>query len=89
MAKYINRREEEVIVSDKHVETAIELKLELQKESPSGRCSWARHRKMMVEEGFEDSDTNESYRQMIKQEQKKEVYYQKPLSMQRWFQIKN
>lgn len=71
MAKYINRREEEVIVSDKHVETAIELKLELQKESPSGRCSWARHRKMMVEEGFEDSDTNESYRQMIKQEQKK------------------
>ena len=71
MAKYINRKDEDVFVSEEHVETAIELKIELQKESPSGRCSWARHRRMMKEEGFEDSDSNESYRQMVKQEQKK------------------
>ena len=71
MAKYINRKGEDVFVTDEHVETAIELKIELQKESPSGRCSWVRHKRMMAEEGFEDSDSNESYRQMVKQEQKK------------------
>lgn len=71
MAKYINRKGEDVLVTDEHVDTAIELKIELQKESPSGRCSWARHKRMMAEEGFEDSDSNESYRQMVKQEQKK------------------
>ena len=71
MAKYINRKGEDVFVTDEHVDTAIELKIELQKESPSGRCSWARHKRMMAEEGFEDSDSNESYRQMVKQEQKK------------------
>ena len=71
MARYINRRGESIEVSDSHVETAIELKLELQKESASGRTSWARHKRMMAEEGFEDSDSNESYRQMVKQEQKK------------------
>lgn len=71
MARYLNRKEEPVEVSDEHIETAIELKLELQKESPSGRCSWAKHRRMMREEGFHDSDTNEGYRQLIKQEQKK------------------
>lgn len=71
MARYINRRGESIEVSDSHVETAIELKLELQKESASGRTSWSRHKRMMAEEGFGDSDSNESYRQMVKQEQKK------------------
>lgn len=71
MASYVNRRGESIKVSDSHIETAIKLKLELQKESPSGRTSWARHKRMMVQEGFDDSSSNESYRQMIKQEQKK------------------
>ena len=71
MASYLNRKGESIEVSEEHIETAIELKLELQKQSPSGRCSWAGHRRMMVEEGFEDSSTNENYRQMIKQQQNK------------------
>lgn len=71
MASYTNRRGEKVEVSDSHIETAIELKLELQKQSPSGRTSWTRHRRMMQEEGFDDSSTNENYRQMIKQQQNK------------------
>lgn len=71
MASYTNRRGERVEVSDSHIETAIELKLELQKQSPSGKTSWATHRRMMQEEGFDDSSTNENYRQMIKQQQNK------------------
>lgn len=71
MPSYRNRRDELVEVSDSHIETAIEIKKELQKMSPSGKCSWATHRSMMEEEGFYNSSTNENYRQMIKQQQKK------------------
>ena len=70
MASYLNRRGEKVEVDDSHIETAIRLKLELQKESPSGRCSWGRHKRMMKEEGYDDSDSNEGYRQFIKMQQK-------------------
>lgn len=71
MPSYIDGKGEKIEVTDGHVEVAIEIKKELQKESPSGRCSWIRHKRMMVEEGFEDSSTNENYRCMIKAEQKK------------------
>ena len=69
---YTNRRGETVDVSQEHLETAIEIKLELQKQSPSGKCSWARHKRMMEQEGFDDSESSENYRQMIKQEQNKQ-----------------
>lgn len=71
MASYENRKGDRIEVDDKHIETAITLKLELQKESPSGKCSWVRHKKMMEREGYDDSDKNENYRQLIKKEQKK------------------
>lgn len=68
---YTNRRGEQVEVSREHLDVAIELKLELQKQSPSGRTSWAQHRRMMLKEGFDDSESSENYRQLIKQEQDK------------------
>lgn len=71
MASFTNRKGEVVEVSEEFIDTAIELKIELQKESPSGRCSYARLKKMMHEEGFTEADSNESMRQMIKREQKK------------------
>lgn len=67
--RYINSKGDSVEVSDAHLDCAIKIKIELQKSSPSQRCSWARHKKMMIAEGFDDSDKNESYRQMIKLEQ--------------------
>ena len=60
-----------IILSEKHIDVAIDIKMELQKSSPSSRCSWAKHKKMMEIEGFYDSDKNEGYRQLIKYEQSK------------------
>lgn len=71
MASFSNRRGEQVEVSREHIEHAIAIKLELQKQSPSGRTSWARLKKMMIEDGYSDAESNESYRQMIKREQDK------------------
>lgn len=70
MRSYINRKGEVIIVSKEHLNTAVELKLLLQKDSKNNRCSWSKHRQMMIKEGFDDSENSESYRQMIK-------YYQK------------
>lgn len=70
-ASYTNRRGEVISVSESHIDNAIEIKLELQKQSPSGKTSWARHKKMMEKDGFNDSESSESYRQMIKREQDK------------------
>ena len=39
--------------------------------SPTRRTSWAQHRRMMQSEGYDDSDTNENYRCLIKAEQRK------------------
>lgn len=58
-------------VNDEHIEVSIAIKLELQKSSPSRKVSWKQHKKMMEEEGFFNSDTNEAYRCLIKDEQKK------------------
>lgn len=67
---YTNRHDELITVSEAHLDTAIEIKEELQKASPSRRTSWAKHKRMMIAEGFSDSENSENYRQMIKQEQK-------------------
>lgn len=71
MASFTNRKGEQVEVSNEFIERAIEIKIELQKESPSGKCSYARLKRMMHSEGFTEADSNESMRQMIKREQKK------------------
>lgn len=70
MAKYKNRLGERIDVSDEHIEVAIRVKMELQNLSPSGKCNWRKHKKLMEEEGFDDSDYNESYRCLIKAKQK-------------------
>lgn len=68
---YINKTDDTVIVSDEHLDVALDLFEELKKASPSGRVSWTQHKHMMEKEGFSDSDSNENYRQMIKAERKK------------------
>ena len=68
--RYTNRKNEQVEVSDEHIETSIRIKLELQKASASGKCSWGTHKRMMEREGYTDSESSENYRQMIKQAQK-------------------
>ena len=70
MAKYTNRKDEKIEVSDSHIDTAIRVKIELQNSSPSVKCNWRRHKRIMEREGFYDSDTNENYRCLIKAEQK-------------------
>lgn len=67
---YTSNKDERIEVSDLHLDMAIEIKEALQKASPSLRCSWAKHKRMMEVENFFDSSSNESYRQMIKIEQK-------------------
>nr|DAM04559.1 MAG TPA: DNA polymerase II small subunit [Caudoviricetes sp.] len=58
-----------VSVSIEHLDMALALKLELQKNSPSRICNWSRHKEMMEKEGFLDSDKNENYRQLVKRYQ--------------------
>lgn len=69
LRSYTNKHGEKIEVSDSHLDAAIEIKDELQKASPSRRTSWAQHKRMMVAEGFEDSENSEAYRQLIKHEQ--------------------
>lgn len=67
---YTNGKDEIVEVSKAHLDASVELKLELQKLSPSLRCDWKKHKSMMEDEGYEDSDTNEAYRCLVKGYQK-------------------
>lgn len=67
---YTNKEGLIVEVTKEHLDTAVTLKIELQKMSPSLRCDWKKHKKMMEEEGFEDSDTNEGYRILVKDYQR-------------------
>lgn len=71
MRTYTDRKGEQVFVSESHLDTAVALKIELQKLSPSLRCSWTQHKKLMMEEGYYDSDTTESYRLLVKDYQRK------------------
>lgn len=68
---YTNDKGEAITINEKHIETAIKIKLELQKASPSRRTNWSLHKKLMEQEGFFDSCTCESYRCLIKDEQRK------------------
>lgn len=70
-SRYIDSDGLSVTVSDEHLDIALEIFDELQKASPSNRCSWRQHKRLMLEAGFDDSDSNENYRQMIKQERKR------------------
>lgn len=70
MARYKNRLGERIDVSDEHIDVAIRIKMELQNLSPSGKCNWTTHKRLMEKEGFDDSDSNESYRCLIKAKQK-------------------
>lgn len=69
MHSYRNKKGEVVNVSKEHLDTAVELKQKLQKDSSSNRCSWAKHRTLMKKEGFENSENSENYRQMVKRYQ--------------------
>lgn len=71
MRSYTNSNSVLVEVSDEHLDSAIKIKLELQGMSPRMRTNWKKHKEMMIEDGFYDSDTNEPYRCMIKSEQEK------------------
>lgn len=66
---YISTSGEKVEVTEDHVRTAIRIKKELQQASPSFRCSWATHKKMMIEEGYDDSESSERYRLFVKSRQ--------------------
>lgn len=67
---YTNKKGDKIEVTDDHLDAALEIVNELQKASPSRRTSWAAHKRMMEQEGYEDSENSESYRQMIKAERK-------------------
>lgn len=71
MSSYTNRKGESVEVSPEHLDVALSIYEELSNLSPSKRVSWARHKRMMLEEGFDDSESSEYYRQMIKHERKR------------------
>jgi predicted phosphodiesterase len=66
MRSYRNKNGEIVTVSKEHLDTAVRIKRELQMASPSHRCNWNLHKKMMEECGFYDSEVSENYRLMIK-----------------------
>ncbi|MEH7209914.1 hypothetical protein V7094_27505 [Priestia megaterium] len=70
MRSYTNKKGSVVEVTDLHLDTAVRIKQELQKASPSMKCSWAQHKKMMEQEGFRDSENSEGYRQLIKNYQR-------------------
>jgi len=67
---YVNSKGEKVEVSKDHLDVAVQIKIELQKSSPSYRCSWAKHKKLMEKEGYDNSDKNENYRVLVKSHQK-------------------
>lgn len=69
--KYQNKAHKIIEISQEHLDKAVDIYAELQKMSPSGRVSWARHKRMMEEEGFYDSENSENYRQLVKSERKK------------------
>ena len=70
MRKYTNIEGMEIEVDESHLQAAVQLKIELQKLSFGSRCNWTRHKEMMEESGFIDSDSNESYRCLVKLYQK-------------------
>lgn len=76
---YIDQDGSNVEVTKEHLDIAVELKIQLQKSSPSLKCNWKQHKKLMEEEGYEDSSSSESYRVLIKDYQR-QVGLLNPLS---------
>lgn len=72
MRGYTNSDGFYVEVSQEHLDAAIAIYEELRKLSASGKISWNKHYQMMLQEGYEDADKNENYRQIIKSERKKQ-----------------
>ena len=70
MLSFTNRTGDKVEVTKEHLDNALAIYEELSKNSPSGRVSWRKLKKMMIEDGFENADSNEPYRQLIKRERK-------------------
>lgn len=70
MRSYTNRKGEVVTVNKEHLDIAVKIKKELQNSSPSRKCNWHLHKRLMEKEGFNDSDVNEQYRCLIKDYQK-------------------
>lgn len=70
MRSYTNKKGDLITVSKEHLEMAVKIKKELQKMSPSRRCNWSLHKKLMEEEGYFESSTCEPYRCLIKGYQK-------------------
>lgn len=72
MRSFTNRTGDKVEVTQEHLDNALAIYEELSKNSPSGKVSWRKLKKMMIEDGFENADSNESYRQLIKRERKEQ-----------------
>lgn len=68
MPGYTNKRNRKVEVSQEHLDTAIEIKRELEKRSPTHKVSWAEHKRLMEAAGFSDSENSGNYRLMIRAE---------------------
>ena len=68
---YTNSDDMEVQVSQEHLDKAVDIKLELQEISFGRKCNWNKHKQLMEQDGFTDSDVNESYRCIIKSYQSK------------------
>lgn len=66
MRYYTNTFGEKITVSDDHIKVSTQLYEELKKNSPSGRVNWKTHKRLMEENGFDDSDYSENYRRLIK-----------------------
>jgi predicted phosphodiesterase len=68
---YTNPKGEIIEVTKEHLDTAVELKLQLQELSPSRKCNWTHHKDLMEKSGFFDSCKSENYRCLIKSYQRK------------------
>lgn len=69
--KYTTSDGRQVELSQAHLDASLRIYEELRKSSPSQRVSWARHKKMMEQSGFFDSESTERYRCAIKEYRKK------------------
>jgi predicted phosphodiesterase len=61
-----NSKGEQITVNREHLEKALDIKIQLQKLSPSNKANWSRLIEMMHEEGYAEAEKTESYRLMIK-----------------------
>lgn len=71
MASYTNSKNEKIEVSDEHLKVAVTLYEELRKISALNGINWKKHKALMQQEGYNDSDCNEAYRCLIKRERKR------------------